>query len=107
MINWIQNWFKEQCDGNWEHDYSIKIETLDNPSWHVAINFSYTDLDIDNIDWKLYETAETNWVGFSVTNSIFNGSGDPLKLDLILNIFKLLTENKKIDNEIIKSLLIE
>lgn len=105
MINWIQNWFNNQCNGDWEHDYGIKIESLDNPGWNVEINFNYTDLNIDNINWKLYENSETNWIGFSVTDSVFKGSGDSLKLNSILKIFKLLSEHKSIDDDMIMSIL--
>ncbi len=34
-----------QCDGEWEHDYGIKIETLDNPGWLVSIDLLGTDLE--------------------------------------------------------------
>jgi len=29
----IQDWYRRQCDGDWEHSYGVKIETLDNPGW--------------------------------------------------------------------------
>ena len=56
-------WFRSQCDGEWEHDNRIKIETLDNPGWDVWINFDYSQLSLDVITsysihyTKLYEEA--------------------------------------------------
>ncbi|WP_203237204.1 Imm53 family immunity protein [Streptomyces gilvosporeus] len=29
-------WYTSQCDGGWEHEYGIRIETLDNPGWSVC-----------------------------------------------------------------------
>ena len=29
----LQKWYKSQCNGDWEHSFGIKIETLDNPGW--------------------------------------------------------------------------
>jgi hypothetical protein len=33
VISTIERWFKERCDGMWEHRFSITIETTDNPGW--------------------------------------------------------------------------
>ncbi len=31
IIKWIQNWFKGQCDGNWEHDHVFQLTSTSNP----------------------------------------------------------------------------
>lgn len=31
ILSWVEDWYKEHCDGVWEHDYGITIGTLDNP----------------------------------------------------------------------------
>lgn len=41
-IKWIQKWFFEQCNGDWEHGDGIQIETLDNPGWSVSISIENT-----------------------------------------------------------------
>lgn len=38
LITQLQNWYKSQCDGIWEHEYGLDISTLDNPGWRVHIN---------------------------------------------------------------------
>ncbi len=30
-LNWIQSWYYENCDGDWEHSYGMRIDTVDNP----------------------------------------------------------------------------
>ncbi|MBS1660912.1 MAG: hypothetical protein JST68_07650 [Bacteroidetes bacterium] len=64
ILNWQQTWHLEQCDGEWEHEYGVKIETLDN-----------------------------SWIGYSVKNQKFEGSGDPEKLAAILEQFKSIWES--------------
>ena len=27
--------FANECDGDWEHENQVKIETVDNPGWHT------------------------------------------------------------------------
>ena len=31
MMGFLQSWYQSQCDGDWEHEFGIRIETLDNP----------------------------------------------------------------------------
>jgi hypothetical protein len=44
-IDRIQDWYKINCNGDWEHSYGYKIETLDNPGWAIKIDLSETSLD--------------------------------------------------------------
>lgn len=92
MINWLQQWYKSQCDGNWEHIRGVKIETLDNPGWSVEIDFNDTNFEINDVPWSLNENSESDWIGYKVTNNVFNGSGDSLKLNSILELFKKIIE---------------
>jgi hypothetical protein len=34
-LAWLEQWYQEQCDGDWEHHCGVTIETLDNPGWLV------------------------------------------------------------------------
>lgn len=45
MLQWIQEWYKSNCDGYWEHMYGVKIDTLDNPGWIVHIDLIDTPLE--------------------------------------------------------------
>jgi hypothetical protein len=42
MIQGLQNWYLAKCDGDWEHEFGISIETLDNSGWMVTIDLSNT-----------------------------------------------------------------
>jgi hypothetical protein len=33
-----------QCDGGWQHQNGVEINTLDNPSWRIVINLAGTEL---------------------------------------------------------------
>lgn len=44
MIAWLSEWYKSNCDGDWEHYYGIKIDTIDNPGWKVDIDLVDTYL---------------------------------------------------------------
>ena len=91
----IQKWYIEQCDGNWEHSYGIKIETVDNPGWFVTIDLLETTTDaIRDIGLIKSEVDDKDWYIIQIKNGQYLASGDPLKLDFLLGKFKeLVIEN--------------
>ena len=91
-IKWIEEWFASQCNGDWEHGYAIRIETLDNPGWHVRINIAYTEWEGTSVPGELIETSENDWYHFKVESDEFVGYGDPSKLEFLLHQFRLLIE---------------
>lgn len=38
----LQRWYRSQCNGDWEHSYGVKIDTLDNPGWSVTVELADT-----------------------------------------------------------------
>ena len=44
QLTWLQSWFLEQCDGEWEHSYGVRVDTLDNPGWSLEIDLAGTAL---------------------------------------------------------------
>lgn len=88
IINWLQDWYKQNCDGDWEHSYGINIYTIDNPGWSVNIELTDTNLEFKNFETIQIYTNENNWINCKVANGKFIGSGDSDKLETILKIFK-------------------
>jgi len=43
-LDWLMSWYADQCDGDWEHQYGVCIETLDNPGWTLTIDLIGTPL---------------------------------------------------------------
>src|SRR5258708_5865496 len=41
----LTDWYAAHCDGDWEHQQGIQIDTLDNPGWSLTINLSGTELE--------------------------------------------------------------
>jgi len=96
IIDWIQNWFKENCDGDWEHGDGIQITTLDNPGWEIEIDISNTSIANINLEWILNENGKQDWYGVKIENQKFNAAGDSGKLNFLLGLFKEMIE--KIEN---------
>jgi hypothetical protein len=96
-LDWIQNWFKDNCNGEWEKGEVIQITTLRKPGWELEIDISNTSIADINIKWILNESSAQDWYGVKIENQKFNAKGDPSKLKFLLGLFKEMIE--KIENE--------
>ena len=99
ILDWISEWMISECDGDWEHEYGIKIETLDNPGWDVEIDLSYTDLENLHFEYTLVENSEHDWYCWKVKNGKFEAAGDLKKLPFLLNKFKELVEEYSVEDD--------
>ena len=95
MINWLQNWYADQCNGDWEHTYGIDIKTSDNPGWIIDIDLALTPLENLEIPYTLFDTSENDWYGFSIRAKKFHGAGDANKLEKIIKVFYEINQNNK------------
>ncbi|SFR51865.1 immunity 53 family protein [Maribacter stanieri] len=97
ILDWIQDWFKENCDGDWEHGEVIQITTIDNPGWEVEIDISNTSIATMELDWILNETSKQDWYGVKIADQKFTAAGDIGKLKFLLGLFKEMID--KIENQ--------
>lgn len=96
ILEWIQNWFKNHCDGQWEHGEGIQITTTQTPGWEVEIDISKTSVGNMNLKGILNEKSKNDWYGVKIENQKFTASGDSGKLLFLLGLFKEMIE--KIEN---------
>ena len=97
VLEWLSEWFKSNCNGDWEHCFVIKIETLDNPGWAITIDLEDTELEDEYFEEIKEVNSDTDWMFCKVQKNKFLAYGDPDKLTKMLEIFK--TWQQKIDNK--------
>ena len=88
ILEWISKWYSQNCDGDWEHDFGIAIETLDNPGWSITIDTEGTAIRLLDKPWILEDTNSDDWYGYKISNGKFEASGDPMKLQFLLELFQ-------------------
>ena len=86
-IQKLQVWYSKQCNGSWEHQCGVSIDTLDNPGWTIAIDLVGTDLESMQMESIVEENDETDWLHCKIENGRFVGNGGPFKLSAILSLF--------------------
>lgn len=88
ILKWLQEWYKSNCDGDWEHMYGITINNVDNPGWRVEIELVDTK-ENDKVFNKIqYDNSDGDWLLCYVEDNIFYGNGDSDKLIEILTTFR-------------------
>ncbi len=89
----LQRWYYSQSDGDWEHCYGIKIDTLDHPGWQISIDLEETEMENvlfdevqhnemghcyeDNPDWFVCQKVGNKFVGYC----------GPEQLEAMLRVF--------------------
>ncbi len=100
VLSRLQEWYSSQCDEEWEHQYGVHIETLDNPGWMVRIDLVGTLLE----DKPFAERAEglgvndhpdsARWISCYVREKRWEGAGDETQLARLLEIFLAWAERQ-------------
>ena len=86
-LEWLQQWYTKQCDGDWEHNENIKIRTIDNPGWRVTINLKGTNLEEKPFTSLKIERSEVDWVHCFIRDQKFQGACGPENLIETLQTF--------------------
>lgn len=85
----LQDWYRSQCDEDWEHSYGVKINTLDNPGWIVQVDLA--DTELEDRDFVAIERgdseADSDWIHCKVESRAFVGTGGSGNLAEILDTF--------------------
>jgi hypothetical protein len=83
----LQKWYRSQCNGDWEHTYGVKINTLDNPGWSLTIDLVGTNL-ADRSFTKINRLSDdASWLVCEVRDSRFEGRSGSLMLEELVKIF--------------------
>lgn len=89
LLEQLQQWYASNCDGDWEHDWGVRIGTLDNPGWSLDVNLEGTVLEGRAFAEQRVDTTDTDWYLCRVRGNVFEGRGGALNLRDILQAFVL------------------
>ena len=88
MLKRIQNWYQINCNGDWEHRYGYKIETLDNPGWSIKIDLQETALHKLDFNRNFQNPSnENDWFSIKCENSVLEIFCGPENLEQVFAIF--------------------
>lgn len=91
-LSWLDNFFANLCDGEWESEYGLTIESVNNPGWMVRIDLDGTGLNPSSFRPVTDQRNERNWVECKVQDGVWLGGGGLGNLDEVLSIFRAWVE---------------
>jgi hypothetical protein len=92
-ISELQEWYLSQCNANWEHEFGVKINTLDNPGWTIEIDLEGTDIQEKPFAEHAYGVGEAagksgdDWLACKIEEHKFKAAGGPRKLEEMIGVF--------------------
>lgn len=90
----LQRWYLEQCNGDWEHSYGIRIDTLDNPGWILTIDIRETERQGLILERHIVRRSDDDWIQTEVTDNKFIGCCGPENLIELVGSFLTLVADK-------------
>ena len=90
-LAFLQKWFLDQCDGDWENDSGIEISTLDNPGWYLTVQLLGTDLEGRLLEYGIFRDDEPTWVHRWSTGETFEAATGPLGLEFAIEEFRIFS----------------
>lgn len=83
----LQSWYLAQCDGDWEHQQGVRIDTVDNPGWSLSIDLHGTLLEGVTFAEVNIQRSEHDWLMCRRDALEFRGSCGPSNLEELLGVF--------------------
>jgi hypothetical protein len=97
-VKWLSEWYIRNCNGDWEHEFGVTIDTLDNPGWKIKIDLvrtSMEDMPFDEIHVNVEPSNPeqgggglTSWWICKVVEGAFVAYCGPRDLDKVMGYFE-------------------
>ena len=87
LLEELQLWYRDHCDGDWEHQYGVVIETLDNPGWLLKIDLVGTGLESKPFTPIEDTSSEDGWLHCKIEDRKFQAAGGPTMLSAAISTF--------------------
>lgn len=86
-ISRLQRWYLAQCNGDWEHSWGLKVDTLDNPGWTLKVDLTETALAGRASGWTKVERSGADWIFYRSTGAVFEAACGPSNLEEAIEAF--------------------
>lgn len=91
-LDWLQRWYGAHCNGDWEHQYRISVETVDNRGWHLTVDLAGTKLQWRKLTELRAKRTDEDRVHCGIVGQpdapVFDAHDGALNLAEIIEIFR-------------------
>lgn len=92
LLDGLMTWYESQTDGDWEHEWGVRIATLDNPGWMLDVDLEGTALEGCAFPAVNVNLSDTDWYVCHVEKNQFLGSGGARNLGDLIATFLVWAE---------------
>lgn len=100
ILIWLQKWYYSNCNEDWEHQFGIHIDTLDNPGWRIKISLIETELESIAFERIEIERNDNDWYQIWVSEGVFEAAGGPKNLLEMLEVFRKWATDSGVEIEL-------
>ncbi len=87
-LRFLEEWYSSNVNGEWEHQYGVRIDTLDNPGWSLTVDLRGTDLAGASLEPVKDLASDVDWYSCSISDGKFQAQGGPRMLLRIVELFR-------------------
>jgi hypothetical protein len=88
----LQAWFAAHCDGNWEQEYGVTIQTVEEPGWELRVDLVGTSLEGVALARQPTGQGSEDWCEMWCDGYTFYAVGGPHDLHELLGAFVSFAE---------------
>jgi len=97
-LEWLQQWYLSHCNEDWEHQYGISIQNLDNPGWQLTVDLVGTELQWREFEEVVIKRTSKDWIRCKIVgprdSPKFEADGGALNLTEMIDVFRCWVEGK-------------
>lgn len=93
-LDFLQRWYAEQCNGDWEHEFGVRLATLDNPGWVLSVDLVDTDLEGRELARVKQEPEPDRRLWSASDGELYQSSCDTRSLPDMLTRFRDFAEGR-------------
>ena len=87
-LHYLEQWYRRQCDGDWEHSYGVELGTLDNPGWKLRIDLVGTDCEGRQVPRTKADRSDDDWCHVWSDGVRFEAAAGSANLSEMLSAFR-------------------
>lgn len=95
QIERLVEWYRRQCNGDWEHLNGVKLVTIDNPGWSLDVNLVETSVAERTALPTMVERTDDDWIFYEAKEGLFRGRCGPGNLTELLALFLRFVEARE------------
>jgi hypothetical protein len=94
-FDWLQRFFLSNCDGEWEHEYGCKIDTMSDPGWILKFDLTGTPFETKLLEPLEDKASPTVWLKCRAEDGVFVAQCSPRRLAECIDILRDVVEGRR------------